>query len=89
MYDRNHYDQNYLGEPSDEDGGLELKTPEDAADRFGIHVALLVTCVGLLIAAIWLASSPSFQKCSAFENLKDRIACYEGLRSALLQPPAK
>ena len=82
-------DRNYLGEPSDEADEPELKTPEDAADRFGVRVALLVTCVGFLIAALWLASSPSFQKCSAFENLSDRVACYEGLRTALLQPPAR
>jgi len=83
MYDRDH-----LGEPN-VDGEPELKSPEDVTDRFGLRVALVVTCVGFLIAAIWLASSPSFQKCSAFENLSDRIACYEGLRTALLQPPAR
>jgi hypothetical protein len=82
-------DRNHLSAPNDEDDGAELKSPEDAADRFGIRAALLVTCIGFLIAAIWLLSSPSFQKCSAFENVKDRIACYEGLRSALLTPPAK
>ena len=83
------YDRDYPGGPSDEDSDPELKTPEDAADRFGVRVALVVTCVGFLIAAIWLASSPSFQKCSAFENLSDRVACYEGLRTALLQPPVR
>jgi len=82
-------DRDHLDELSDDDGGPELKTPEDAADRFGARLALVVTCVGFLIAVVWLANSPSFQKCSAFETLKDRIACYEGLRSALLQPPAK
>ena len=83
------YDQDYIAQPSDDDGDPELKTPEDAADRFGVRIALLVTCVGFFIAAVWLAGSPSFQKCSAFESLTDRIACYEGLRTALLQPPAK
>lgn len=83
------YDRNYLAEPSNENDEPELKTPEDAADRFGVRVALLVTCVGLLIAVIGLASSPSFQKCSSFENLNDRTACYEGLRTALLQPPVR
>jgi hypothetical protein len=83
------YDRDYLGEPSDKDHNPELKTPEDAADRFGVRVALLVTCVGFLIAVVWLASSPSFQKCSAYENLSDRVACYEGLRTALLQPPVR
>jgi hypothetical protein len=83
------YDRDYLGEPSNQDDEPELKTPEDAADRLGLRVALVVTCVGFLIAAVWLASSPSFVKCSAFENLNDRTACYEGLRTALLQPPAR
>ena len=83
------YDRDYLAEPSNEADEPELKTPEDAADRFGVRVALAVTCVGFLIAVMWLASSPSFQKCSAFENLNDRVACYEGLRTALLQPPAR
>ena len=82
------YDLDHRGEPSDDDE-RELKSPEDAADRFGIRAALLVTCVGFLIAALWLANSPSFQKCSAFGNVKDRITCYEGLRDALLKPPAK
>jgi hypothetical protein len=82
-------DRDYLGEPSHETDEPDLKTPEDAADRFGVRVALLVTCVGLLMAAVWLASSPSFQKCSAFDKLSDRIACYEGLRTALLQPPVR
>ena len=83
------YDRNYLAEPNNEGDEPELKTPEDAADRFGLRIALVVTCVGFLIAAVWLASSPSFQKCSTFENLNDRVACYEGLRTALSQPPAK
>ena len=83
------FDWNDLGVPNDKDDGAELKSPEDAADRIGIRAALLVTCVGLLFAAIRLMSNPSFQKCSAIENGKDRIACYEDLRSALLTPPAK
>jgi hypothetical protein len=75
--------------PSDRDDDAELKSPQDGADRYGIRAALLVTCIGLIFAVVWLVSSPSFQKCSAFENTKDRIACYEDLRSALLTPPAK
>jgi hypothetical protein len=82
-------DQDPFGTPREEDDSAELKSPEDAADRFGIRAAVLVTCVGFLIAAIWLVNSPSFQKCSAFENVRDRITCYEGVRSALLMPPAK
>jgi hypothetical protein len=82
-------DRDNLGVPSDEDDDPELKTQEDAADRVGVRVALFVTCLGFLIAIAWLASSPSFQKCSAFENLGDRVACYEGLRTAQLQPPVR
>jgi hypothetical protein len=72
-----------------EDDNTDLRTPEDAADGFGIRTALLVTGVGFLIAAVWLISSPSFQKCSGLDNLKDRVACYESLRSAVLKPPVK
>lgn len=78
-----------LDPPNDKDDGAELKSSEDTADRIGIRTALLVMCVGLLFAAIWAASKPSFQKCGAIGNGKDRIACYENLRSALLTPPAK
>ncbi len=83
------YDWEHLGEPSDETVSQELNSPQDAADRFGIRTALVVACVGFLMAAIWAASSPSFQKCSTFDNLGDRVACYEALRTALLPPPAK
>lgn len=83
------YDFDDLSASSDEDDGAGLKSPEDAADRFGIRTALVVLCVGLFIAAIWVMDSSSFQKCSALENIKDRIACYEGLRSELLQFPIK
>jgi hypothetical protein len=83
------YDWDHLGEPSDQDIRQELNSPEDAADRFGIRVALVVACVGFFAAAVWVASSPSFQKCSGFENLGDRAACYEALRTALLQPPVR
>ena len=33
-------------------------------DGFGIRSALLVICISCFIAAIWLVSSPSFEKCS-------------------------
>lgn len=82
-------DLDHLGAERDEDKDADLRTPEDAADRFGIRTALLVTSVGFLTAALWLMSSPSFQKCSGLDNLKDRVACYESLRSTLLTPPAK
>jgi len=65
------------------------KSPEDLADQFGITSALVLLCIGFLIAAIWFVSSPSFEKCSAVQNVTDRNACYEKLRKELLKPPAK
>ena len=59
------------------------------ADRFGVRTALLVLCITLFIAAIWVTSRPSFEKCSALENVTERNACYDGLRKELLKPPAK
>lgn len=83
------YDFDDLRISSDEESGPDLKSPEDAADRLGIRTAVVVLCVGFFIAAIWAMNSPSFQKCSALENIKGRIACYEGLRGQLLQAPVK
>jgi hypothetical protein len=71
----------------DETDATEPKSPE--ADQFGIRTALLVLCVAFFIAAIWLASRPSFEKCSALENVTERNACYDGLRNDLSKPPAK
>jgi hypothetical protein len=68
---------------------LRPKSREEMADQFGIRSALLVFCIAFFIAAIWFVSRPSFEKCSAVENLTDRNACYEGLRKELLKPPAK
>src|SRR5262245_36259498 len=42
-------------------------SPEVLADRFGVRTALLVLCIALFIAAIWLTSRPSFEKCSGLE----------------------
>jgi hypothetical protein len=67
----------------------EPKSPEDLVDRLGFKFALSVLVVGLLLAAIWVISSPSFQKCSALETLGQRDACYGELRNELLKPPAK
>jgi hypothetical protein len=82
-------DRDHLQAVSNGDDDGDLRTPEDAADRFGIRTALLVTCIGFAIAVFWLISNPSFQKCSGLDNLKDRIACYEGVRTAFLKPPQK
>ncbi len=73
----------------DENDVAKSESPEDLADRFGINLALLVLCVAFLIAAIWLFSSPSFEKCSALDNVTQRIACYGELRNNLMKPPAK
>jgi hypothetical protein len=64
-------------------------SPEALADRFGVRTALLVLCIALFIAAIWVTSRPSFGKCSALENVTERNACYDGLRKEILKPPAK
>ena len=68
---------------------LRPKSPEELADQFGTRTALLVLCIASLTAAIWFVNSPSFDKCSAVENVTDRDACYESLRKELLKPPAK
>jgi hypothetical protein len=73
----------------DSQHALWPKSREEFADQFGFRSALLVFCIALFIAAIWFASNPNFEKCSAVENITDRSACYEGLRQELLKPPAK
>jgi hypothetical protein len=65
------------------------ESSEVLADRFGIRTALLVLCIALFIAAIWVTSRPSFEKCSALENVTERNACYDGLRNELLKPQQK
>ncbi|HUC49551.1 MAG TPA: hypothetical protein VMA30_09215, partial [Xanthobacteraceae bacterium] len=82
-------DDGYHLEAASDGDDADLGTPEDAVDRFGIRTALLVTCVGFAIAVLWLISGPSFQKCSGLDNLKDRVACYESVRTASLKPPEK
>jgi hypothetical protein len=82
----------YLDTKLKDDDELELsphKSPEDLVDRFGIRASLLILCIGLLIAAIGVVGRPSFGKCSALENVTERNACYDELRSGLLGPPAK
>jgi hypothetical protein len=64
-------------------------SPEERIDRFGIRTALFVLCLAFFIAAMWLVSRPSFDKCSAMENVADRNACFDMLRNDLLKPPAK
>jgi hypothetical protein len=76
--------------PNDDERGLvEPQSPEEVVDRLGMQASLLVLCVGLLIAAVWMISRPSFEKCLALENATERQACYDNLRAELLKPPAK
>jgi hypothetical protein len=85
---RSEYDfEDVLQEKEDEAAWPE--PAEELVDRFGIRTALVALCVALFIAAIWLASRPSFEKCSALENATERNACFETLRNDLLKPPAK
>jgi hypothetical protein len=85
---RSEYDfENTVHENENDDARPE--PPEELIDRFGIRTALFVLCVALFIAAIWLVSRPSFEKCSALENVAERNACFETLRNDLLKPPAK
>ena len=67
----------------------EPKSAEELIDGFGMRASLLILCVGLLIAAIWMVSRQSFEKCLALENATERYACYDSLRAELLKPPAK
>ena len=73
----------------DASDALRPKSPDDSTDQFGIRSALLVLFIAIFIAAIWFVGSPSFEKCSAVQNITDRNACYERLRKELLKPPAK
>ena len=61
-------------------------SPQVLADLFGVRTALLVLCIAFFIAAIWATSWPSFEKCSALENVTERN---DGLRKEILKPPAK
>jgi hypothetical protein len=84
--DRSEWDfHSTLGE---EDHVKRLETPAERVDRFGILTACFVLCLALFIAALWLRL-PSFEKCSALDNVTARNACYEKLRSDLSKPPAK
>jgi hypothetical protein len=76
--------------PNDDGYDLaEPKSPEKLTDRFGMRTSMLILCVGLLMAAVWMVSRPSFEKCLALENATERHACYDNIRAELLKPPAK
>jgi hypothetical protein len=73
----------------DEDDLALPETPEESVDRFGLRTAFLVLCIAFLLAAVWIATKPSFEKCSALENVTQRNACFDTLRQDQLQPAAK
>jgi hypothetical protein len=85
---RSEYDFENVAQEKEADAAWP-ESPDELIDRFGIRTALLVLCVALFIAAIWAVSRPSFEKCSALENVTERNACFEALRNDLLKPPAK
>jgi hypothetical protein len=83
-------DRNFdKGTDDDENDVARPRSPEDSVDQFGIRTALFVLCVAFFIAAMWLIGRPSFDKCSALENVSERNACFDTLRNELLKPPAK
>jgi hypothetical protein len=65
------------------------KSAEERLDQFGVRTALFVLAVAFFIGVMWLINSPSFEKCSALENITERNACFDALRNELLKPPAK
>ena len=65
------------------------KLSEERIGQLGVRTALLVLCVASFLAALWLVSGPSFEKCSALESVSERNACFDTLRNGLLKPPAK
>ena len=85
---RSEYDFENVAQEKEDDAACP-ESPEEFIDRFGIRTALLVLCVALFIAALWVVTRASFAKCSALENVTERNACLETLRNDLLKPPAK
>jgi hypothetical protein len=75
---------------ADDERDLTLpESAEERVDHFGIRTALFVLTVAFFIATMWQITTPSFDKCSALENLTERNACFGTLRNELLKPPAK
>jgi hypothetical protein len=50
---------------------------------------MLVLCVACLIAALWVLSTPSFEKCTVLTSASERYACYEALREVFSRPPTR
>jgi hypothetical protein len=65
------------------------KSREELTDDFGIRTALVVLCIALFIAAVRFMTAPSFEKCSALQNVAERNACYDTLRQDLFKPPLR
>jgi len=65
------------------------ETPEDVIDRVGIRLAIFVLCISCFITALWVLSTPSFEKCTVLTSASERHACYEALRDVLARPPAR
>ena len=86
---RSEWDFHTTVDESDEQIVAWLKLPEEFVDQFGVRTALLVLCIAFFIAAMWLVSRPSFEKCSELENVAERNACFDTLRNDSLKPPAK
>ena len=86
---RSEWDFHTTVDESDEQLVAWLKLPEEFVDQFGVRTALLVLCIAFFIAAMWLVSRPSFEKCSELENVAERNACFDTLRNDSLKPPAK
>ena len=74
---------------NDQDSVAWPGSPEERVDHLGVRTALVVLCAAFFIAAIWLVTRPSFEKCSALDNTAERAACFDTLRRDLLKPPAK
>jgi hypothetical protein len=68
---------------------LRTNLLQDLLDQFGLMPSGMMLCIGLLIATLWVVNSPSFEKCSAFENVMERNNCYDLLRAGSLKPPGK
>jgi len=79
-----------VAQTSEENSDGTLPTSqEELVDQLAVKVALIVLCVAVFMAALWLVKLPSFEKCSALNDPSQRHACYDDLRGELLKPPAK
>jgi hypothetical protein len=79
----------YDSEPVYDGDVTQPTSQEELIDRWAIWIVLLLLCVTLFIAVVWVVKLPSFEKCSALGDVSQRHACYDHLRAELLKPPAK